>query len=207
MKELTLELICELDEVELGQRAQSLSLTTLKIDEVEDNKAEANKAFKEELNGLREQARKLSHTLRTKTELRPVVCIVDFHSPTQATKRITRKDTGEFYRDEPMTGFECQTHLFEPDVNLEELAERVEASGATEVVATLLDHMKSSAEMDDALDQMAAPIREGEVTSLTISSEGQSVTIDKAAAERIHKRVSKNKEAGKPQFRQEPENR
>lgn len=206
MKELTLELICELDEVELGQRAQSLSLTTLKIDEVEDNKAEANKAFKEELNGLREQARKLSHTLRTKTELRPVVCIVDFHSPTQATKRITRKDTGEFYRDEPMTGFECQTHLFEPDVNVEELAERVEASGATEVVATLLDHMKSSAEMDDALDQMAAPIREGGVTSLTISSEGQSVTIDKAAAERIRKRVSKNKEAAKPQFRPDPEN-
>src|ERR1700733_11728525 len=149
MKEITLQMVCELDEVELAQRAQMLSLTTLKIDEVEDDKAEANKSFKEELNGLRESARKLSRTVNTKTEVRPVECWVEFHSPSQGTKRVTRKDTGEFYRDEPMTAAECQTHLFEPDVNMEELAQRVEAAGATEGVSTLLDHMRQTSALTE----------------------------------------------------------
>jgi DNA segregation ATPase FtsK/SpoIIIE-like protein len=164
LKEITLEMVCELDEVELGQRAQSLSLTTLKMDEVEDNKATVNKSFKEELNGLRETARKLSRAVNTKSEVRPVVCFVEYHSPTQGTKRITRKDTGEFYRDEPMSGMECQSHLFEPDVNidpevnLEDLAERVVDAGATGVVVSLLDHLKehrdSAAEVPEQEDEL-----------------------------------------------------
>jgi DNA segregation ATPase FtsK/SpoIIIE-like protein len=158
MKEITLEMVCELDEVELGQRAQSLSLTTLKMDEVEDNKATVNKSFKEELNGLRETARKLSRAVNTKSEVRPVVCFVEYHSPTQGTKRITRKDTGEFYRDEPMSGQECQSHLFEPDVNVEDLAERIEDAGTAGVVVSLLDHMKehrdSAAEVPEQEDEL-----------------------------------------------------
>jgi hypothetical protein len=129
--------------------------------------------------------------VNTKTEVRPVVCFVEFHSPAQGTKRIVRKDTGEFYRDEPMTGAECQSHLFEPDVNVEELAARVEAAGATEVVATLLDKLKDDAEVMDAMDRLASPIRDGSVKSMTISGGGETVHIDKAAAERIHKRAKK----------------
>src|ERR1700733_331003 len=121
MKEVTLEMVCDLDDVELGQRAQALSLTTLKIDEVEDNKTTVNKEFKEELSGLREQARKLSRTLRSRSEVRPVVCFVVYHSPVQGTKRLIRKDTGELYRDEPMTSQEMQANLFE-DTNLQDLA-------------------------------------------------------------------------------------
>jgi len=48
-----------------------------------------------------------------------------------------RKDTGEIVRDEPMSALEHQNNLFEekqPDVDLVDLAERVEAAGATEVV-------------------------------------------------------------------------
>lgn len=108
-----MELVCDLDVAELSERAQMLSLTTLKIDEVEDNKATVGKAFKEELNGLREQARKLSRALRNRSEVRPVVCMVVFNSPVQGTKRIVRRDTGEFYRDEPMSSQECQNNLFE----------------------------------------------------------------------------------------------
>jgi hypothetical protein len=113
MKEITLKIRVDLDDVELAQRAQELGLTTLRIDEVEDAKASVNKEFKEELTGLRERARDLSRVLNSRSEVRPLDCIVEFHVPAQGTKRIARKDTGDFLRDEPMTLQECQDHLFD----------------------------------------------------------------------------------------------
>jgi hypothetical protein len=118
MKEITREILCDLDERELAEVAQRLGLTTLKIDEVEAEKAEAVKGYKETISGLRESARKLSTVLQNRAEVRPVECVVMFHAPEKGMKRIVRKDTGEIYRDEPMTAPELQQNLFEdPDKN------------------------------------------------------------------------------------------
>lgn len=113
MKEITREIVCDLDERELAEVAQRLGLTTLKIDEVEAERAEVSKGFREQLSGLRESARKLSTVLQNRAEVRPVECYVMFHVPAQGTKRIIRKDTGEVHREEPMTAAECQQNLFE----------------------------------------------------------------------------------------------
>jgi hypothetical protein len=71
------------------------------------------KGFSEELKGLRGEIRKLSGIIRRKQENRPVICYVEFHSPVVGTKRISRKDTGEFVRDEAMSAQECQTTIFD----------------------------------------------------------------------------------------------
>lgn len=193
MKEVTIELLCELDDVELGHRAQALSLTTLRIDEVEAEKAGANKEFKEELDQLRKGARKLSLTLRSRTETRPVQCIVEYNSPTPGSKRIARKDTGEFYRDEPMTPDECQTHLFDRgEVSVEDLAQRVQATGATEIVLAVLEKLKGDGEVDESIDNLLAPLRDGTMTEMSFSYGDETVTVGKAQAEKIHKRVLKH---------------
>ncbi len=130
--------------------AQQLGLTTLRIDEVEAAKASANKEWKEELSGLREDTRKLSRALQSRKELRAVVCLVQYHSPVQATKRLIRKDTGEHFRDEPMDGQECQANLFEPD--LQDLADRVKQHGLEEVVLGAIDANAKADELyDDAV--------------------------------------------------------
>jgi hypothetical protein len=113
MKEITLDLLCELDDNELRDRGQTLSSTMLQYDTVEEAKKAAGKEFSEELKGLRGEMRKLSVNIRRKAETRSVLCIQEFHSPTVGTKRITRLDTGEFVRDEPMTSQEHHNNLFE----------------------------------------------------------------------------------------------
>ena len=188
MKEVTLELVCDLDEEELGQRAQSLSLTTLRIDEVEDNKTQANKDFKEELSGLRETTRRLSRALRNKSEVRAVVCMVEFHSPVQGSKRISRKDTGDFVRDEPMSGYEMQSNLFEGEQDVEALAEKVSEAGLGDFVLGVLDAIEGrdlGPDVADALDGMASPVLDGSLESVSLSSGDRTVTIDKTAARRI----------------------
>ena len=113
MKEVTLDLVCELDDDELRERGNTLSATALEYDKVEADKKEATKEFSDQLKELRGTIRKLSGIIRRKSETRPVACIVEFHSPVTGTKRITQKDTGEFVRDEPMTAQECQNNLFD----------------------------------------------------------------------------------------------
>lgn len=113
MREITQEILCDLDERELAEVAQRLGLTTLRIDEVEAARAEVSKGYREQLSGLRESARKLSKVLGDRAEVRPVECFVMFHTPVQGTKRIVRKDTGEVHREEPMTALECQQNLFD----------------------------------------------------------------------------------------------
>ncbi len=113
MKEITLEILCDLDEVELAQRSQQLSLTTLKIVEVEQAKKAAMAEFREELVELHKRQWSLSNTVRNRSEMRAVPCRVQFHTPVQGNKRISIKDTGEHYRDEPMTADELYANEFQ----------------------------------------------------------------------------------------------
>lgn len=112
-KEVTLDLVCDLNEEELRQRGATLSSTSLEYDLVEQQKKDATKEFADSLKELRGTMRRLSCVIREKAETRPVLCAVEFHSPVQGTKRFTRLDTGEFVRDEPMSSQECQAHLFD----------------------------------------------------------------------------------------------
>jgi hypothetical protein len=113
MIEITLDLVCALDDDELRTRGAQLSSTSLEYDLVEDQKKTATKEFGDQLKALRGEMRRLSGNIRRKAETRPVQCIVEFHSPVVGTKRISRIDTGEFVRDEPMTAEEHQNNLFE----------------------------------------------------------------------------------------------
>lgn len=113
MKEITVELLFELTDDELRARGAELSAASIEFDRVEEQKKSAMKEFKEELEQLRQRRRLLSFNIRRKAEVRLVECIVEFHSPVSGTKRITRIDTGEFVRDEPMSAEEHQNNLFE----------------------------------------------------------------------------------------------
>lgn len=71
------------------------------------------KDFKDLLVGHEERQRELSRAIRTGQEERLVACIVNFHSPVEATKQIVRLDTGEIVGDEPMSAEECQTKIWQ----------------------------------------------------------------------------------------------
>ncbi len=113
MKEVSVEILCDLDESELAQRSQQLSLTTLRIVEVELAKKSSMQEFREELIELNKKQWALSVTVRDRSEMRAVLCRVQFHTPREGMKRISIKDTGELYRDEPMSSQECQDNPFD----------------------------------------------------------------------------------------------
>lgn len=139
MKEVSLEILCDLDDVELAQRSQQLSLTTLRIIEVENAKKSAMGEFKEELENLHKQQWNLSLTVKNRSEVRATACRIQYHCPAQSFKRISIKETGEHYRDEPMTALECQTNLFDGSTtDLVDLAARVEDAGATQAVLDVI---------------------------------------------------------------------
>lgn len=145
MKEIVLDLMCDLGNDEVNDRAQQLSSTISRNDEVDAEKRASAKHYAEQLNALGGQIRKLSGVIRQRAESRPVACAVLFHSPSTGTKRIVRKDTGEVVRDEAMSQFEMQNNLFE-DCNLraggerlvEDIAADVERMGAEQQVLTVI---------------------------------------------------------------------
>jgi hypothetical protein len=122
-KEITMDLRCDLSEPELQERGLQMSSCVLMIDEVEAERKGAVKGFAERLSSYRGEMRRLSSAIRNRWERRAVSCIVTFHSPAQGTKRIARKDTGEFVRDEPMSVEEMQEQLFAPATSADEAKE------------------------------------------------------------------------------------
>lgn len=131
-KEIMLELWCELDDAEMLVRGQMLGAVVAEIEVVEVQKSDAMKAFTDQLKALSQQRSKLGGIIRRKAETRMVNCDVQFHTPVPGTKRVTRLDTGEFVRDEPMTAAEHQGNLFTPDAPKE-------ASAAPDATDELLD--------------------------------------------------------------------
>jgi hypothetical protein len=111
MKDIELELPCDLTEEEIQHRAQQLGATIAEYDDVESAKKDAMKEFGERLGELRGRMRRFSLVIRTKSEQRIVKCLVNFNDPTVGIKRIVRLDTGEIYAERPMTDEE--RHLFE----------------------------------------------------------------------------------------------
>lgn len=113
MKEITLDLECELTQDELNERAQKMSFVMLAYDKVEDQKKDSAKAFAEEMSSLRDQMKLHAESIRKKSEQRPVICRILFHVPEIGMKRMVRNDTGDIVRDETMTYEERQANLFD----------------------------------------------------------------------------------------------
>ena len=111
-RKLTLSLWQVFTAAELADKAQQLSATIKDHEETELQKAEAAKAYAEELKSLRAQMSVLGRELRERGAMRPVECVVEYHTPAVGTKRTTRLDSGECVREEAMTADEMQEHLF-----------------------------------------------------------------------------------------------
>ncbi len=111
-KRIELELACTLGEDELQSRSLALVETVTAKDEVDAARKAVAKEFRDKLTGLDERQRLLSRVIRSGIEHRMVACLVKFHVPAEATKRIIRLDTGDVVREEAMTESECQLHMF-----------------------------------------------------------------------------------------------
>ena len=168
MREVVRDLMCDLSDEELFDRAQQLSSTLQRYDEVELEKKNSNKRYSDMLGELGGEARKLSVIIRRRCESRPVCCAVMFHAPVKGSKRIVRTDTGEIVSDEPMTAAELQNNLFEDEPN--------------------------QAALVGALDDVTEAIREGVVDSMKMTVGGETYEIDREAAERIHAKAQESKQ-------------
>lgn len=157
MKEIVLDLMCELSDMEINDRAQQLSSTLQRYDEIEIEKKNSAKQYADLLGELGGQTRKLSGIIRRRAESRPVMCAVAFHSPAAGSKRIIRKDTGEIVKEEAMSHAEMQNNLFE---------ER-DASPSPDVTLPLVESaLEESAKDDELFDDAVAIVFEfGKATS------------------------------------------
>jgi hypothetical protein len=113
MKQIEIQLACELSQEEIQFRAQELGVSVADYDVVDDEKKSVMKNFKERLEVISHRMRRLSRIVQEKREFRMVPCAVEFHVPAVGSKRIVRTDTGEIVREEPMNAEERQNNLFE----------------------------------------------------------------------------------------------
>jgi hypothetical protein len=112
MKQIELELLCELTDEEVQMRGLQLASAFVERDKVDAAKRDAARSFGKQLEGIDERMRRLADAIAERREYRFVRCAVIFHLPANGTKRITRADSGEIVREEPMTMAECQQFLF-----------------------------------------------------------------------------------------------
>lgn len=131
-KQIELDLPCTLTDEELQSRSIMLAETVVQVDDVQEARSSSAKDFREKLVGLLERQRMLSGVLKTRIERRIVRCIVEFHTPAEATKRITRLDTGEVVREEAMTAAECQLNLWSSKVEFEAYMRKQAQEGSSD---------------------------------------------------------------------------
>ena len=108
-----IDLMVDLTAEELALYARQLAAAAEAYDEVDERRADVAKDFKEQLQNLRGEIRRLARLVRSKKEKRSIACSVAFHTPVSGTKTIMRTDTGEVVREEAMTETEMQERLFE----------------------------------------------------------------------------------------------
>ena len=134
-KPVELKLPCTLTDRELQSRGLMLGASVIQKAEVEQQRREAAKEFRDRLTGIDELQRELTAVLTSGIEFRMVGCLVQFHTPAEATKRTVRCDTGEVVKEEPMTAGECQLHLWAAQQDFEKfMREQERPSGAVKNV-------------------------------------------------------------------------
>lgn len=102
-------------EEEIRDRAKQLALAVQTQTQVQEEQKVAQAQFKERVEAQVSLIGRLSRSINMGYEMRTIDCRIDFHTPVQGTKRLTRLDTGEFVRDEAMSPHEMQEQLFKEE--------------------------------------------------------------------------------------------
>lgn len=108
---MNLELVCQLSESEIAERAYEAGQADQQIQSKEMNFDAVRKAHKAEIEGLQGERTTLLREVRTKQTTRDVECIIDRVYHPEFVVRITRTDTGEVVRERAMTYDERQGQL------------------------------------------------------------------------------------------------
>jgi len=119
MQQITLELDCKLDDLQVLRKGEEIATKMVKYDAVEEEKKVLTKMLGDQMKDIRAEVSLLAKQISNRTETRSVKCTVELNVPVIGTKRITRLDTGELVKEEAMTPEERQTNLFseEPKKN------------------------------------------------------------------------------------------
>jgi hypothetical protein len=183
----------EFSDEELANKRDELATVIIGAHTVEEEKAIANKGYKEALEALYSRRDVLAHQIKAKGEHRPVQCAVDLNTPSTGIKRVTRMDTGELVEEVPMTDDERQGNLID---ELERLASTAPTQAPVEpeppepvipeaeltfrsfqdiaAVIVALDADKQAAAITEMTERLAAKlVAQGKI----MNREGQSQTI------------------------------
>lgn len=102
-------------EEEIRDKAKQLALAIQTQTQAQEEQKVAQAQFKERIEAQVSVIGRLSRSINMGWEMRTIDCRIEFHTPVQGTKRLTRIDTGEFVRDEAMSPHEMQEQLFKDD--------------------------------------------------------------------------------------------
>lgn len=103
----------EFTEEELKQKSKDLARSVQLQTAAQEEQKAAQAQFKDRIEREVANIGRLSRDINGGWEMRNIDCIVQFHTPTVATKRIIRQDTGEVVRECAMEKHELQENLFE----------------------------------------------------------------------------------------------
>ncbi len=115
---MDVELQVKLTPEEIKERGQQLASVTREKLAVLNAKADAMKAYREQLQEFEDEQMRLARIIQWGEEKRHVSCMVNFHTPNVGMKTIYRADTGELVREESMAPEECQEQLFHEEVDV-----------------------------------------------------------------------------------------
>lgn len=111
-------------EDELKEKSKELARALQMKERAESEQKAAQAQFKDRVESQQNVISRVGREIYSGWEMRNIQCRVDFHTPTTATKRITRIDTGEIVREAAMNYSELQENLFG-----DELEEQIETAG------------------------------------------------------------------------------
>lgn len=129
-KKLDLRLPVQYTAEEMNAKRDRIANAMLEYDGVEDAKKLAARQYSEHLKGLRGEMRGLAKAINNGGENREVECLTTFHDPEPGFKTITRLDTGEVVRQEPMDDEEKQDNLFDQKDDIEYLTKLYEGGSS-----------------------------------------------------------------------------
>ncbi len=105
----------EFTEDEIKQKSKDLARSVQLQTAAQEEQKAAQAQFKDRIESQIANIGRLSRDINGGWEMRNIDCLVQFHTPTIATKRLIRQDTGELVRECAMEKHELQENLFEMD--------------------------------------------------------------------------------------------
>lgn len=103
----------EFTEDELKWKSKDLARSVQLQTAAQEEQKAAQAQFKERIESCVASIGRLSRDINGGWEMRNIDCLVQFHTPSIATKRIIRQDTGELVRECAMEKHELQENLFD----------------------------------------------------------------------------------------------